>query len=43
MCNFADDTTLDAFSRSLEELLHNLEYDTQSTIMWFENNFMKLN
>ena len=42
-CNFADDTTLNAFSRSLEELLHNLEYDTHSAIMWFENNFMKLN
>ena len=42
-CNFADDTTLNAFSRNLEELLHNLEYDTHSAIMWFENNFMKLN
>ena len=42
-CNFADDTTLNAFSKSLEELLHNLEYDTLSSIIWFENNFMKLN
>ena len=42
-CNFADDTTLNAFSKSLEELLHNLEYDTLSAIIWFENNFMKLN
>ena len=32
-----------AFSKSLEELLHNLEYDTLSAIIWFENNFMKLN
>ena len=39
-CNFADDTTLSAFSKSLEELLHNLEYDTLSAIIWFENNFM---
>ena len=28
---------------SLEELLHNLEYDTLSAIIWFENKFMKLN
>ena len=43
VCNFADDTTLSAFSRSLEELLNNLEFDTHSAIMWFENNFMELN
>ena len=42
-CNFADDTTLSAFNKSLEELLHNLEYDTLSAVIWFENNFMKLN
>ena len=42
-CNFADDTSLNAFNMSLEELLHNLEYDTLSAIIWFENNFMKLN
>ena len=28
---------------NLEELLLNLEYDTLSAIIWFENNFMKLN
>ena len=28
--NFADDTTLSAFSINLEELLHNLEYDTHN-------------
>ena len=42
-CNFADDTTLSAFSTNLEQLLYNLEYDTQSAIIWFENNYMKLN
>ena len=42
-CNFADDTTLSAFSTNLEELLYNLEYDTHSAIIWFENNYMKLN
>ena len=29
VCNFADDTTLIAFSIKLEELLYNLETDTQ--------------
>ena len=42
-CNFADDTTLNAFSISLEELLQNLENDTLTAIVWFDNNFMKLN
>ena len=43
VCNFADDTTLNAFNISLEELLHNLEYDTSSAIIWFRDNYMKLN
>ena len=43
ICNFADDTTLSACSINLEELLHNLEYDTLSAIIWFDNNYMKLN
>ena len=43
VCNFADDTTLTACSVNLEELLQNLEYDTLSAIIWFENNYMKLN
>ena len=42
-CNFADDASLNAFSRDLEELLSSLEYDTLSAIIWFENNFMRLN
>ena len=42
-CNFADDPTLSAFGLHLEELLHNLENDTLSAIIWFENNYMKLN
>ena len=42
-CNFADDTTLSAVDKSLETLLFNLESDTLSAIIWFENNFMKLN
>ena len=35
-CNIADDTTLNACNKSIEELLHNLEYDTLSAIIWFE-------
>jgi ribonuclease P/MRP protein subunit RPP40 len=42
-CNFADDTTISACSTKLEDLLYNLEYDIQSAIMWFDNNYMKLN
>ena len=44
-CNFADDTTLSAFGTNLEDFLYNLEYeyDTLSAIVWFENNYMKLN
>ena len=43
VCNFADDTTLSAFSKKIEELFRKLENDTLSAIIWFENNFMKLN
>ncbi len=42
-CNFADDTSLNAFDMNLENLISNLENDTLSVILWFENNFMKLN
>ena len=42
-CNYADDTTLSACGLSIEELLQNLEQDTLSAIIWFENNYMKLN
>ena len=42
-CNFADDTSLNSFDMNLENLLFNLERDTLSVIIWFENNYMKLN
>lgn len=42
-CNFADDTTLSAFGTNIKDVLFALEYDTQSAIIWFKNNFMKLN
>ena len=43
ICNFANDTTQSAFSTNPDELLYNLEYDIQSAIMWFDNNYIKLN
>ena len=42
-CNFADDITLSVCSLNLEDLLHDLEYDTLSAIDWFENNYLRLN
>ena len=42
-CNFADYTTLSTFGTNLEDLLYNIEHDTLSAIVWFENNYMKLN
>ena len=43
VCNLADDTTPYACDINLPNLLHNLEYDTKSAIIWFEANYMKLN
>ena len=43
VCNFADDTSLSYFGPNLEDLLYNLEYDIKSAIVWFDNNYMKLN
>ncbi len=42
-CNMADDTTPYACDMDLETLLHNLESDTASAIMWFDANYMKSN
>ena len=43
VCNFADDTTLTACNIKMEDLLYELEDNTLSAIVWFENNYMKLN
>ena len=43
VCNIADDTTPYACDVDLPTLLHNLESDTASAIIWFEANYMKLN
>ena len=43
VCNFADDTSLNAFSNSVKDFFQRLESDTLSAITWFQDNFMKLN
>ena len=43
VCNFADDTTPYACDQDLKTLIQKLEHDSLKTIMWFENNYMKLN
>ena len=40
--NFADDTTLSTCDQNIENLIHKLEDDTLSAIIWFEANYMKL-
>ena len=41
--NIADDTTPTACDIEQPTLLHNLESDTPSAVIWFEANYMKLN
>ena len=43
VCNFADDTTLYACDIELQNVLHDLEDNSLTAILWFENNYMKLN
>ena len=43
VCNFADDTTLNACDIELQNVLHDLEDNALTAIIWFENNYMKLN
>ena len=43
ICNFADDTTPYACDKSLENVISRLERDSLEAIIWFENNYMKLN
>ena len=43
MCNFADDTTPYACDQDLKTQIQKLEHDSLKAIMWFENNYMKLN
>ena len=41
--NYADDTTLYACDSNLQNLITRLERDSINAIVWFENNYMKLN
>ena len=43
VCNFADDTTLYACDFELPNILNELEDNAYTAILWFENNYMKLN
>ena len=43
LCNFADDTSLSVCDVELDKLLQTLEDNILSAILWFENNYMKLN
>lgn len=43
VCNFADDTTLYACDTRLDNVLNQLEDNALTAILWFENNYMKLN
>ena len=43
VCNFADDTTLYACDTSLDNIINQLEDNALTAIIWFENNYMKLN
>ena len=43
ICNYADDTTIYACDKILENVTHKLENDCNVALEWFANNFMKLN
>ena len=43
VCNFADDTTLTSSSEQIKDIFHDLNHDIRSAILWFEDNYMKLN
>ena len=43
VCNFADDTTFFACDSNLGSLINRLEHDSFLAIVWFQNNYMKLN
>ena len=43
VCNFADDTTHFVCDENLYSVATRLEHDSLEAIIWFENNYMKLN
>ena len=43
VANFADDNTPYTIQNNIEILLDNLQIDSHTLLMWFDNNFLKLN
>ena len=43
ICNYADDTTIYACDKNLENTTNKLENDCNVALEWFANNFMKFN
>ena len=43
VCNYADDTTLYACDKNLNDLMRNLEHDSLLSLMCFEENYMTFN
>ena len=43
VANFADDNTPYTIQNNIETLLNNLQPDHHTLLMWFDNNFLKLN
>ena len=43
ICNYADDTTIYACDKNLDNTSHRLETDYSVALEWFGDNFMKLN
>ena len=43
ICNYADDTTINACNRDLSTIISNLEEDSSALANWFSNSAMKIN
>ena len=43
LTNYADDTTPYAIEANVETLINSLQFNTNSLLTWFDNNFFKLN
>ena len=43
VANFADDNTPYTIQNNIETLLNNMQSDSHTLLMWFDNNFLKLN
>ena len=43
ICNYADDTTIYACHKNIDNVIRSLESDSNVIIQWFTDNFMKLN